>query len=198
MLTKRAERSPSRQESSQPHPSDSPVRSATSRMEEDFSSPAKAETASPILGAFQVDEDGNVKMSGQTYIESVDREARRLLRRGHPSELEVESIRRTGRINSLLLNLLGVSVGGIITITATLFGTNLTPEEISVMKALLTILVISAIGLSIALVYSDSAMDQLKEKIRTKSDVDQMDRILPKSIHEKIASPSVEQKADQG
>jgi len=165
-------------------------------MEEDSSSEPKAETASPILGAFQVDEDGNVKMSGEAYIESVDQEARRLLRRGHPSELELESISRTGKINSYLITLLGVTIGGAITTMATLFGAKQTSEETAVMAAFFGIFVVAAIGLTIVLVSSDSALEQMKERVRTKSDIDQMDRILPKDLHETIFSSSADQKTD--
>jgi len=167
-------------------------------MEEDSSSVPKAQTASPILGAFQVDENGNVKMSGEAYIKSVDQEARRLLRRGHPSELELNSISSTGRVNSYLINLLGVTIGGAITILATLFGATHTSEETAVMGAFLGFFVLAAIGLAIALISSDSALKQMKEEVKTKSDIDKMDRILPKDLHETIVSPSADQKTDQG
>ena len=66
------------------------------------------------------------------------------------------------------------------------------------MGAFLGFFVLAAIGLAIALISSDSALKQMKEEVKTKSDIDKMDRILPKDLHETIVSPSADQKTDQG
>lgn len=139
----------------------------------------RGDTASPILGAPRLDRDGNVKMSGSAYRQSLEKEARRLLKRGRPSELELESITRLGRRNSWLLNLLGVALGGLLTVGTTLCTADQSPTEKAAMQVALVLLFIAAGGLALALYLSDSAVEKVKDKINTKSDIDQMENILP-------------------
>jgi hypothetical protein len=139
----------------------------------------RGDTASPILSAAEVDQEGNVRMSGQAYRRSLEKEARRLLKRGRPSELELDSITKLAKQNSWLINLLGVALGGVITVATTRYAVNLAPEAKTGMDISLVFLVLAAAGFTLALILSESAIEKVKEKIDTKSDIDQMENILP-------------------
>lgn len=158
----------------------------------------QGDTASPILGAAEVDQDGNVRMSGQAYRQSLEKEARRLLKRGRPSELELDSITRLSRKNSWLINLLGVALGGVITVATTLYAVSLAPEAKTGMQIALFFLILATSGFILALILSDSAIEKAKEKMGTKSDIDQMENILPDQSEWPTESLSTEQQTDRG